>query len=138
SAGNLAATLRALQRHFFAGGDARPVLAALQNRNRLLIQARVLLDAGEIRAGGFGVDKGSLARAQEVHAAAFGGDTEKSSYNVFTQNPWYLGKLMGTGKLPPLRRLIDNQQEFVRAFEEIVQRPNEQEAVLREMVSRCL
>ena len=78
------------------------------------------------------------ARAQETHAAAFGGDTEKSSYNVFTQNPWYLGKLVGTGKLPALRRLIDNQQEFVRAFEEIVQRPNEQEAVLREMVSRCL
>ncbi|HEY4301193.1 MAG TPA: DNA polymerase III subunit delta [Candidatus Didemnitutus sp.] len=137
SAGNLAATLRALQRHFFAGGDARPVLAALQNRNRLLTQARVLLDAGEIRVGGFGVDKASLARAQEAHAPAFGGDTEKSSYNVFTQNAWYLGKLMG-GKLPPLRRLIDNQQEFVRAFEQIVQRPHEQEAMLREMVSRCL
>ena len=62
----------------------------------------------------------------------------KSSYNFFTQNQWYVGKLVGSGKLPPLRRLIDNQQEFVRAFEGIVQRPNEQETVLREMTVRCL
>jgi DNA polymerase-3 subunit delta len=37
-----------------------------------------------------------------------------------------------------LRRLIDNQQEFITAFEEIIQRPNEQEEVLREMAVRCL
>ena len=138
SAGDLAGTLRALQRHFFTGGDARPVLAALQNRNRILIQARVLLDAGELRAGGYGLDKASVARAQETHGAHFGGNAEKSSFNVFTQNPWYVGKLLGAARLPPLRRLIDHQQEFIRAFEEIVQRPNEQETVLREMAVRCL
>jgi len=138
SAGDLPGTLRALQRHFFAGGDARPILAALQNRNRILIQARVLLDSGELRVGGYGVDKAAFARAQEAYAEHFGGDAEKSSYNVFTQNQWYLGKLIGAAKLPSLRRLIDNQQEFIRGFEEIVQRPNEQETVLREMTVRCL
>jgi DNA polymerase-3 subunit delta len=138
SAGDLPGTLRALQRHFFAGGDSRPMLSALQNRNRILIQARVLLDAGDLRVGGYGVDKAAFARAQEAYAPHFGGDAEKSSYNVFTQNQWYLGKLIGAAKLPSLRRLIDNQQEFIRAFEEIVQRPNEQETVLREMTVRCL
>ena len=138
SAGDLPGTLRALQRHFFTGGDARPVLAALQNRNRILIQACVLLDSGELRLGGFGLDKSSVARAQEAYSPLFGGDTEKSSCNLFTQNPWYVGKLLGAARLPPLRRLIDNQQEFIRAFEEIVQRPNEQETVLREMAVRCL
>jgi DNA polymerase-3 subunit delta len=50
-----------------------------------------------------------------------------------------VGKLAGNGKaLPALRRLIDNQQEFIRAFEEVVQRPDEQEDVLREMAVRCL
>jgi DNA polymerase-3 subunit delta len=34
--------------------------------------------------------------------------------------------------------LIDNQQEFIMAFEEIVRRPSEQEEVLREMAVRCL
>ncbi len=138
-AGDLHGSLSALQRHFFAGGDARPLLISLQNRNRILIQARVLMDAGELRAPGpYGFDKAAWARAQATHAGLFAGDAEKSSYNLFTQNQWYVGKLVGTGKLPPLRRLIDNQQEFVRAFEGIVQRPNEQETVLREMTVRCM
>ena len=138
-AGDLHGALSALQRHFFAGGDARPLLSSLQNRNRILIQARVLIDAGELRAPGpYGFDKAAWARAQSTYAELFGGDAEKSSYNLFTQNQWYVGKLVGTGKLPSLRRLIDNQQEFVRAFEGIVQRPNEQETVLREMTVRCV
>lgn len=138
-AGDLPGTLAALAQHFFNGNDARPVLSALQNRNRILIQVRVLLDTGELRAPGpYGFDKAAWARAQGAYAKHFGGDAEKSSYQLFTQNQWYVGKLAGTGKLPGLRRLIDNQQEFIRAFEEIVRRPNEQEAVLRDMAVRCL
>ena len=139
-AGDLRGTLDALQRHFFAGGDARPVISSLQNRNRILIQARVLIDAGDLRAPSekFGFDKAAWARAQERYTAAFGGDTEKSAFNLFTQNQWYAGKLVAGARLPSLRRLIDNQQEFIRAFEEIIQRPNDQETVLREMAVRCL
>jgi DNA polymerase-3 subunit delta len=134
--GDLKWTLAALQRHFFAGGDARPVISALQNRNRILLQIRALVDAGEARLGPRGLD--GLSSAASVHAAKFIGVTEKNSFNLFTQNPWYLGKLAGSAKLPPLRRLIDNQQEFISAFEEIIQRPHEQEEVLREMTVRCL
>ena len=138
-AGDLPGTLAALAQHFFNGNDARPVLGALQNRNRILIQVRVLLDTGELRAPGpYGFDKAAWGLAQEAYARHFGGDTEKSAYNLFTQNQWYVGKLVGSGKLPGLRRLIDNQQEFIRAFEEIVRRPNEQEAVLRDLAVRCL
>jgi len=137
--GDLPGTLRALTQHFFTGGDARPVLSSLQNRNRILIQARVLIDAGDLRAPGpYGFDKAAWARAQENYAEHFGGITEKSGYNLFTQNQWYAGKLVSTGRLPTLRRLIDNQQEFLAAFEEIIRRPNDQETVLREMAVRCL
>jgi len=135
--GDLQWTLAALKRHFFAGGDSRPVLAALQNRNRILIQVRALTDAGEARVGPRGVD--GLPRAAQTHAPKYGEAAgEKSSYNLFTQNPWYVGKLAGSAPLPPLRRLIDNQREFVAAFEEIIRRPNEQEEVLRDMAVRCL
>jgi DNA polymerase-3 subunit delta len=138
-AGDLPGTLAALQRHFFAGGDARPIISALQNRNRILLQVRVLLDAGELRPPGpYGFDKAAWARAQAAHASRYGGDAEKSSFNLFTQNQWYVGKLVGAARLPPLRRLIDHQQEFIRAFEEIIRRPDEQETVLREMAVRCL
>jgi DNA polymerase-3 subunit delta len=134
--GDLPWTLAALHRHFFAGGDARPVISALQNRNRILLQVRALVDAGEARVGPRGLD--GLARAAPAYAARFVGATEKSSFNLFTQNPWYVGKLAGTAKLPSLRRLIDNQQEFIAAFEEIIRRPDEQEEVLRDLAVRCL
>jgi len=138
-AGDLPGTLVELQRHFFAGGDARPIISAFQNRNRILLQCRVLLDAGDLRAPGpYGFDKAAWARTQAAYAKHFGGDAEKSSYNFFTQNQWYVGKLVSNAKLPPLRRLIDNQQEFVRVFEEIIRRPHEQEAVLRDLAVRCL
>jgi DNA polymerase III subunit delta len=134
--GDLKWTLAALHRHFFAGGDARPVISALQNRNRILLQVRALVDAGDVRIGPRGLD--GLQRAAPVHASRFVGATEKSSYNLFTQNPWYVGKLAGSARLPTLRRLIDNQQELIAAFEELIRRPHEQEEVLREMSVRCL
>jgi DNA polymerase III subunit delta len=135
--GDLKWVLAALRRHFFAGGDARPVLAALQNRNRILIQLRALTDAGEAKAGPRGVD--GLDRAAGTHGARFGdAAAEKSSFNVFTQNPWYVGKLAGAAPLPSLRRLIDNQRAFVDAFGDILSRPDAQEEVLRDMAVRCL
>ncbi len=134
--GDLKWTLAALHRHFFSGGDARPVISALQNRNRILLQVRALVDAGDARVGPRGLD--GLQRAAGSYGKHFVGATEKSSFNLFTQNPWYVGKLAGSAKLPTLRRLIDNQQEFIAAFEEIVRRPNDQETVLRDMAVRCL
>jgi DNA polymerase-3 subunit delta len=134
--GNLAWTLAALERHFFTGGDARPIISALQNRNRILLQVRALLDAGEVRVGPRGLD--GLPRAQTTFGHHFTGATEKSSYNLFTQNAWYVGKLAGGSKLPALRRLIDNQLDLINAFEEIIRRPHDQEEVLREMAVRCL
>ena len=135
--GDLDWTLKALHRHFFTGGDARPILAALQNRNRLMIQLRTLTDAGDVKIGPRGVE--GLAEAGNAHSARFAeAAAEKSSANIFTQNAWYVGKLTGGGKVAPLRRLIDNQREFVAAFEEIVRRPHDQEEVLRAMAVRCL
>jgi DNA polymerase-3 subunit delta len=134
--GNIKWTLAALHRHFFTGGDARPIISALQNRNRILLQVRALIDAGDARLGGRGLD--GLKAASGKHADKFVGATDKSAYNIFTQNAWYVGKLASGGKLPTTRRLIDNQQELINAFAEIIKRPNEQEDVLREMAVRCL
>ncbi|HZZ56523.1 MAG TPA: DNA polymerase III subunit delta [Opitutaceae bacterium] len=135
--GDLPRTLSALHRHFFAGGDGRPVIAALQNRNRILLQVRALLDAGEIRSGPRGVT--GLAEAAGRHRDRYAeAAAEKSAYNVFSQNPWYLGKLVGGARIPSLRRLIDNQRELIAAFEELVRRPHEQEEVLRDLAVRCL
>ena len=56
-------TLEALRGHFFTNNDSRGLLGSLQSRNRLLIQLRVLLDAGAIQVGGRGIAKSELEAA---------------------------------------------------------------------------
>ena len=131
-------TLEALRRHFFTNSESRPLLGSLQSRNRLLIQLRVLLDAGAIRLGGWGIAKSDLEAAASAYKKHFGDSEEKSNLNVFTQNPWYLGKLAVTASKVPLKKLIEFQIAFADAFEGIIERPGEQEAVCREMAMHCL
>jgi DNA polymerase-3 subunit delta len=136
---DLAWTLDALKRYFFAGNSARPLLSNLQGRNRLMIQLRVLLDSGELRLGYRGLDQGSFDAARQSYARHFGGLEDKSTFNLFTQNIWYLGKLGEKAKALPLKRLIDFQTAFVGAFEQLLQRgAPEEEAVMRDLAVRCL
>ncbi len=131
-------TLEALRRHFFTNNESRPLLGSLQSRNRLLIQLRVLLDAGAIRLGGRGIAKADLEAAARTYGQHFGENPGKSNLNVFTQNPWYLGKLAQSATKLPLQKLIDFQLAFADAFEAIIERPNEQEEVCRELAVKCL
>lgn len=131
-------TLEALHRHFFTNKDARGLLGSLQSRNRLLIQLRVLLDAGAIRVGGRGISKSELESAADTYGHHFGSNPEKSNLNVFTQNPWYLGRLAETARKVPLKKLVDFQIAFTKAFEAIIERPNDQEEVCRELAISCL
>lgn len=127
--------LGAIHRHFFAGHDARPLLTSLQNRNRLLIQLKSLHMGGAIRGR---VSKSSLEAAATMHGGYFGSSTKKSTFNVFTQNPWYLGRLADClGKLS-LKVLLEFQDAYRDAFLEIISRPTEQEAVITAMAVRCL
>lgn len=128
-------TLEALRRHFFTNSESRPLLGSLQSRNRLLIQLKVLLEAGAIRGG---VSKSDLQAAARTYGRHFGEDSEKSNLNVFTQNPWYLGRLVDVANKVSLKKLIDFQLAFADAFEAIISRPNEQEEVCRELAVKCL
>ena len=98
---------------------------------------RALLDSGDAKLGPRGLD--GLQKGATSYGARFGEAlAEKTAYNLFSQNAWYVGKLANAGRLPTLRRLIDNQREFLNAFEEIVRPPSEQEEVLRDMAVRGL
>jgi DNA polymerase-3 subunit delta len=131
----LEATLAALRRHFFTRPDARGLISNLQRMNRLLIQLRVLSDSGDL---GRSVNKSTLEAAGIRYQGLFGEATGKSAFHLFTQNPFYLSRLLNTAKRIHLRRLIDFQVEFLRAFEAIIDRPQDQEAVMRETAIRCL
>ncbi len=130
--------LDSLRRYFFNTKDARQLLTTLQNRNRLMIQLKVLLMSGQIQLGPRGIDKVSMERAAALHAEAYAGENGRSSFNVFSQNPWYLSRLAEPLRRLTLKELVDFQKEFLRGFREILHRSNEQLEVMREMVVRCL
>ena len=127
--GKLDWALNAIDRHFFQGKDARPLLATLQNRNRLLIQLRVLVDGGELNPHDR-MSKDLLERLAAKHARHFDDPTEKTTLNVFSQNPWFLGRLLGLVKSFSARRLIDLQSHLIEAFEQVVAQPREQHATI--------
>lgn len=139
---NLEKTLASLRTYFFNNDSARPLLSAMQKRNSLLIQMRALIDAGDARLNFRGeISKGEILAAAERYGQMFGGNNEKSGYNLFSQNAWYVGsKVAATlkNKNITLKRLIDWQLDFLNAFEELIARPREDEAVMCELVSRCL
>ncbi|MBC2603053.1 DNA polymerase III subunit delta [Puniceicoccus vermicola] len=136
--GNLGDALEALRRHFFNQKEGRPLLSNLMNRNRLMIQARVLSDSGMLKASGRRVDAASLKEAAAWAEPWYGDTSKKTPVNVFAQNPFYLGNLAEAARRIPLRRLFDFQTAFVDTFREMVNRPNDHEAVFRELAVRCL
>jgi DNA polymerase III subunit delta len=132
---NLRHALDSVRRHFFAGHDARPLISALQNRNRLMIQLKAL-QAGGVLRGRF--SSSALEAAAARHADCFGDQPAKSSLCLFTQNTWYLGRLAEALPALSLKALIEFQEAFREAFLDIIRRPNEQEAVITALVARCL
>lgn len=134
--GQLDWTLSAIHRHFFAGHDARPILAGLQNRARLALQIRALEVSGRVRGG---ISKRSLEDAASEWGHYFGEEPAKSALNIFTQNPWYLKRIQGS--LPEklgMKELIQLQDDLVAAFVGIIERPNEQESVVSELAIKTL
>jgi DNA polymerase-3 subunit delta len=139
--GNLEWALDALHRFFFNEPDgSRPLLSSLQKRNRLILQLRVLLDAGAIRSGYNGITKDALARAAAAYAGAFGGTEEKSELNVFTQHPFYLGKLATNAKRFTLRNLTDIQLALTDLFSALMFSAHRDapEVLFRELFVRSL
>ena len=141
--GDLKATLAAVDRHFYNNKDARGLLSSLQSRGRLMIQLRVLSDAGAlvIKAGRDGrvfLRPEQLDAARASFGKSFDGVGDKTALNVFSQNPYYLARLAPGAARTSLRRLIDNQLAFIDAFWEIIRRPNEQNLVVRDLCVRCL
>jgi len=136
--GSLAEALEAIRRHFFTQKEGRPLLANLINRNRLMIQARVLSDGKLLKRSGHRVDSASLKEAASWAEPWYGDTSRKNPVNVFAQNPFYLGNLAEAARRIPLRTLFDFQTAFVETFREMVDRPNEHERIFRELAVRCL
>jgi DNA polymerase-3 subunit delta len=125
--------LEALHRFFFKNPDGgRALHVTMLRRNRLLLQLRLLLD------GGAKVNSFSGLQGAEKFKTAFGNATEKSELNIFTQHPYYLSRLVPNAQKFSLKKLIDIQLALTQTFFALINRPNDDEQIFRELFSKQL
>jgi len=109
--------LESLERYFRAkGASARPLIVAFFNRNRLLLLIKAALDAGLAKAGFRGLSWSASANDLQER---FG--EEKTPFNLFKQNPWYLGNLAKEANRFSLSELQAIQEGLFKLFEAIHQ-----------------
>jgi len=132
---DLPRALDALAQHCFAHKEVRPLLSALQQRNRLLIQLKTLIEAKDLQLSASGIAKTGLEAAREKYNFPLG---EKSTLNIFTQNPWYLGKLAQSVQKLSLKQLVDWQLLFIQAFEELLEQPDAAQKVMERLYIKAL
>ena len=125
-------TLDSINRYFFSQKESRPLISSLQNRLRILIQLRTLIDSGSLS---YSIDKPALDALAQTYTLDL---KVKSSFNIASQNPWYLSKLASTARNIPLRKLIDFQQAILTAFEALLIPSQSQESVMKNLVLKCL
>jgi DNA polymerase-3 subunit delta len=134
-AADLTWMLEALRRYFFAGNDIRPLLSTFQGRNRLLLQLRSLYDAGELTLR---VQDSDFQRLAGKYGNLFGASDTKSALNPFSQNPWYLKRLMAVLPSFTLKKLVQIQLDLLDVFEEVLKAPAEAENRMAWMAQRHL
>jgi DNA polymerase-3 subunit delta len=94
--------------------DARPILTAFLNRNRLILMVKAALEGGVAKSGFKGLSWTSKSDALRDKMG-----TEKTPFNLFAQNPWYLGRLATEAKRFELKELTSIQSELADLFESV-------------------
>lgn len=84
----------ALEAYFRFHVDGRPLIAALQNRNRLLIQLKVAASLGAFKIGGSGMlSRPKIADLYGQLETKFYDEVGNKSASLMAQNVWYLSKI---------------------------------------------
>lgn len=115
--------IRSLRNHFILNKEMRSILTMMQNRNRLLIQLKVL----DLQS----ISKNMLDVAYRNYEEFFGPVEEKNTFCIFSQNPWYLSRLKISFSL---KQLITLQEEYTKIFDLILQTPNQACAYMENLV----
>lgn len=131
--GDIETALAAVHRYFFSNknASARPIISSIQRQNSMLIQIRALMDEGKMPKSERqprGIFESLASEYAPVYKSA-----EKSPYNIFTQNQWYMMRLASVAAKTPQKKLIDIQLKLAKAFEELLARPNCDEEIIKDL-----
>ncbi|MDR2806747.1 MAG: DNA polymerase III subunit delta [Puniceicoccales bacterium] len=116
---------RGIRRHFSYQEDGRSLLVALQNRVRFIIQLRYLYENDGVE----NMSKSLLERLNAKYTDA----SHPKVRNIFSQNPWYLGKLLKIAKKCSLRAWIHFQAQLLGMMIELAKHYGHQRSVFERL-----
>jgi DNA polymerase-3 subunit delta len=117
--------LRHIRRYFLYQEEGRPLLAALQNRTRLLVQLRHFYENDGIQ----GISKSILEQLRDRYAAIY----RIKNGGIFAQNPWYLGKLFIIAKKYSIHDWIRLQLALLQAVIDLSKNYGHQQTVFENL-----
>ncbi|MDR1528531.1 MAG: DNA polymerase III subunit delta [Puniceicoccales bacterium] len=132
--GDLDETFKSIDKYFFHNTDARALLSALQSRNRTLIQLRTLIDLGHLKIFSHNFSKNDFIYASKFFHME---NLSKTTFSVFSQNTWYLSKLIPLVLKHKLSKLLGFQVLFTSAFDEIIQHYQDQKSIIKGLAVKC-
>ena len=85
------------------------------------------------------LSKEKLEQLGRKHSHHFSDSGDKSTLNLFTQNPWFLGRLIPIVKRFKTRALIDLQAALLESFEQLLIQPRDQQvSIFKDLAIRTL
>jgi DNA polymerase-3 subunit delta len=131
---DLEAALQGLRRYFIYHKEARPLLSALQHRNRLMIALRYFAETGELHLQQQRLAKSEWEQLATQYNSLFPQE-EKSSFHIFQQNFWYLSRLAKEVTHFSLEVLLHFQKKFTDILSRMI-RFHDHTAILMEELFR--
>ncbi|MDR2812280.1 MAG: hypothetical protein LBB05_00590 [Puniceicoccales bacterium] len=114
-----------IRRYFLHQEEGRPLLAALQNRTRLLIQLRYFYENDGVEK----ISKPVLEQLKNRYAAVYG----RVDGGILAQNPWYLGKLMEIAQKCSHRDWIQVQVALLHATVDLAEHYSQQRVIFERL-----
>ena len=132
---NIRAFSRSIKRFFFVNSDVRPLISALQSRNRLMIQIKTLIFSKKLNCQ----NRFSLKKELEYASKFYHMDNlKKDQFNIFLQNPWYIEKMLNSCQQFTIRQLLKLQISLSDAIKDLSNYHDDQQNILNKVAIRCL
>ena len=132
---NIRTFSRSIKRFFFVNNDARPLISALQSRNRLMIQIKTLIISKKLNCQ----NKFSLKKELEYASKFYHMDNlKKDQFNIFLQNPWYIEKMLNSCQQFTISQLLKLQISLSDAIKDLSNYHEDQQSILNKVAIRCL
>jgi DNA polymerase-3 subunit delta len=132
---NIRAFSRSIKRFFFVNSDARPLISALQSRNRLMIQIKTLIISKKLNCQ----NKFSLKKELEYASKFYHMDNlKKDQFNIFLQNPWYIEKMLNSCQQFTIGQLLKLQISLSDVIKDLSNYHDDQQSILNKIATEFL